>query len=194
MRFNRAYLASILAVLCLFTGFAAVLHTASTPQAVAIITAIPAILAMTLEAGWAIAAKMAPGEVLAARNDEAAQSLRVWSQLFLLIAQAIIAAAPGLAPYGVVSIAVGALFLGLGNFLPCIAPNRNFGIRTPWTLSNPVIWLRTHRRAGWTMVVCGLALMLAGNFVNSSSIQKTFSVTAVAAVVIAILSTAKTKA
>lgn len=70
MRFNRAYLASILAVLCLFTGFAAVLHTASTPHAVAIITAIPAILAMTLEAGWAIAAKMAPGEVLAARNDE----------------------------------------------------------------------------------------------------------------------------
>lgn len=55
-----------------------------------------------------------------------------------------------------VLVAVGLLFVGIGNYLPRVRPNWTVGIRTPWTLSSEKVWRRTHRLAGRTMVAGGL--------------------------------------
>ena len=64
-----------------------------------------------------------------------------------------------------VTITVGLLFAGLGNYLPRIRSNWWIGIRTPWTLDNETVWRETHRVGGWTFVAAGLALVAAGLFV-----------------------------
>lgn len=61
-----------------------------------------------------------------------------------------------------------ALFAVLGNYLPKLRPNRFIGIRTPWTLKSPEVWLRTHRLFGSIMLVGSLALMPPCLFLPSS--------------------------
>ena len=61
-----------------------------------------------------------------------------------------------------VTITVGLLFAGLGNYLPRIRSNWWIGIRTPWTLESEAVWRETHRVGGWTFVAAGLALVAAG--------------------------------
>lgn len=57
---------------------------------------------------------------------------------------------------------VGGLFLIIGNVMGKIRPNWFVGIRTPWTLSSKVAWVKTHRLGGWLFVALGLALVAAG--------------------------------
>jgi uncharacterized membrane protein len=64
-----------------------------------------------------------------------------------------------------ITVAVGLLFFGLGNYLPRLRSNWWMGIRTPWTLDSEVVWRETHRVGGWTFVAAGLVLVLAGLFV-----------------------------
>jgi uncharacterized membrane protein len=59
-------------------------------------------------------------------------------------------------------IGLGGLFAFLGNFMGKVTPNFFVGVRTPWTLADPEVWLRTHRFAGWLMMVTGLAVAVAG--------------------------------
>jgi uncharacterized membrane protein len=56
----------------------------------------------------------------------------------------------------VVPIAVGALLMVIGNFMGKFRRNFFIGIRTPWTLTNDLVWERTHRLAGWLFVLAGL--------------------------------------
>jgi uncharacterized membrane protein len=59
----------------------------------------------------------------------------------------------------VVTLGTLVLFAVLGNYMPKLRPNRFVGIRTPWTLKSPEIWIRTHRLFGTIMLVGALALM-----------------------------------
>lgn len=68
----------------------------------------------------------------------------------------------------VVAVAVGALFVLMGNLMTRIRPNWFIGIRTPWTLSSDTVWRKTHRMGGVTFVLAGLVLMLAGVVGNGS--------------------------
>jgi uncharacterized membrane protein len=61
----------------------------------------------------------------------------------------------------VVMVAVGVLFVVIGNFMGKVTRNYFVGIRTPWTLSNDEVWYRTHRLGGKVFVVSGLAVILA---------------------------------
>lgn len=61
-----------------------------------------------------------------------------------------------------VPVAVGALFVVLGNVMPRMRPNWFMGIRTPWTLSSDEVWRRTHRIGGACFVVAGLLVALCG--------------------------------
>lgn len=61
-------------------------------------------------------------------------------------------------------IAIGALLAILGNFMGKLRKNFFIGIRTPWTLANDEVWIRTNRLAGQLMVVGGLGLMVCGFF------------------------------
>lgn len=49
-----------------------------------------------------------------------------------------------------------AMWTMLGNYLGTVPPNYFAGIRTPWTLEDPIVWQRTHRVAGRAMVAAGL--------------------------------------
>lgn len=62
----------------------------------------------------------------------------------------------------VVSLAVGALLIVIGNLMGKIRPNWFVGIRTPWTLSSKLSWTKTHRLGGWLFIVMGLAFIAAG--------------------------------
>ncbi|MBB6176940.1 putative membrane protein [Anoxybacillus tengchongensis] len=60
----------------------------------------------------------------------------------------------------VVPLGVGLLFIVLGNYMPKIKPNYFFGIRTPWTLANEVVWQKTHRVGGKVFVIMGVLITL----------------------------------
>lgn len=57
---------------------------------------------------------------------------------------------------------IGVLFILLGNYFGKIKFNYTFGIRTPWTLANEEVWLKTHRFAGPLWVVGGALFCLVG--------------------------------
>lgn len=56
----------------------------------------------------------------------------------------------------VVTLAVSVLFIFLGNYMGKIRRNFWMGIRSPWTLTNAVVWERTHRLGGWLFVAVGV--------------------------------------
>ena len=56
----------------------------------------------------------------------------------------------------------------LGNYLGKLRRNRWIGIRTPWTLADDEVWLRTHRLGGW-MFVAGGALALVAALAGARS-------------------------
>jgi uncharacterized membrane protein len=58
-------------------------------------------------------------------------------------------------------LAMGVVSVFLGALLGKIRPNWFVGIRTPWTLSSKVSWVRTHRAGGWLFMLVGLATIVA---------------------------------
>ncbi|MEO1051339.1 MAG: SdpI family protein [Bacteroidota bacterium] len=61
------------------------------------------------------------------------------------------------------------LFLVMGNYLGKIRPNYFIGVRTPWTLENEQVWIKTHRMAGPLWVISSLVMILI-NFVANEVI------------------------
>ena len=61
---------------------------------------------------------------------------------------------------------MGIVLVILGSLLGKIRPNWFVGIRTPWTLSSKVSWVRTHRAGGWLFILVGLVTIVA-SFVSS---------------------------
>ncbi|AGA70635.1 putative integral membrane protein [Desulfitobacterium dichloroeliminans LMG P-21439] len=57
---------------------------------------------------------------------------------------------------------IGVLFILMGNYFGKIKYNYTFGIRTPWTLANEEVWLKTHRFAGPIWIVGGIIMCLTG--------------------------------
>lgn len=56
---------------------------------------------------------------------------------------------------------VGLLMVILGNFMKQIKTNWFVGIRTPWTMSNEIVWNKTHAFGGKVFVLAGLLMMLS---------------------------------
>jgi uncharacterized membrane protein len=61
----------------------------------------------------------------------------------------------------VVPVAVGVLFVVLGNYMPKFKRNFFIGIRTPWTLTDDEVWLRTHRLGALVFTLAGAVMILA---------------------------------
>ncbi|HET6363328.1 MAG TPA: DUF1648 domain-containing protein [Gemmatimonadota bacterium] len=61
-----------------------------------------------------------------------------------------------------VTVTLGLLFVGLGNYMPRLRSNWWMGIRTPWTLESEEVWRETHRVGGWAFVAAGLLVVVAG--------------------------------
>jgi len=60
----------------------------------------------------------------------------------------------------VVRLAVGAMFVVLGNVMPRTRQNWFIGVRTPWTLASARVWEKTHRVGGYAFVVLGILVLL----------------------------------
>ncbi|PLT31836.1 SdpI family protein [Peribacillus deserti] len=67
----------------------------------------------------------------------------------------------------VIHIAIGVLFILIGNYMPQIKPNYFTGIKTPWTLNDENNWKQTHRFGGKTFIVGGI-LFIASIFLPHS--------------------------
>ena len=55
-------------------------------------------------------------------------------------------------------LAIGVLFVVVGNFLGKVRHNYLIGVRTPWTLRDERVWDKTHRFTGRLMVLGGVVL------------------------------------
>jgi len=58
-----------------------------------------------------------------------------------------------------IPLAVGIMFIIIGNYMGKLKHNYFAGIRTPWTLASEEVWYRTHRMAGPIWVIGGILLM-----------------------------------
>lgn len=56
---------------------------------------------------------------------------------------------------------IGIIFIVTGNFMPRFKPNYTVGIKTPWTLANEEVWIRTHRLGSRIFFFGGLAVLLS---------------------------------
>lgn len=56
----------------------------------------------------------------------------------------------------IIPVAIGILFIILGNYMTQVKSNFLMGIRTPWTLSSDTVWEKTHRLGAYTFVIGGL--------------------------------------
>jgi uncharacterized membrane protein len=113
----------------------------------------------------AVLVRYAPADRLQPGRHLLAAMLPVLLLLFLVIAAGTVLIGIGIVVDMVRLIAagLGILLLVMGNALPKTQPNHYAGIRLPWTLSDPLVWQKTHRAAGLASMLCGLALLaLAG--------------------------------
>ena len=63
-------------------------------------------------------------------------------------------------------LAMGLLFMLLGNYMKIIKANYFIGIRTPWTLEYESIWKSTHKLASKIWFVGGLAIVISSLTTN----------------------------
>jgi uncharacterized membrane protein len=68
------------------------------------------------------------------------------------------------APVRMLLIAMGLFFAALGNQFGKSRPMWLVGIRTPWTMDDPDVWIATHRLGGKLFVLAGSIWLAAGLF------------------------------
>ena len=74
---------------------------------------------------------------------------------------------PHTIPVGkVVMVLLSVVFLITGNIMPKMKTNFYMGIKTPWTLSNPDVWNKTHRLGGRMMFIVGFLGVISGLFTS----------------------------
>lgn len=91
------------------------------------------------------------------------EQLAIFLQLFLLVVFSLVVTEtlrPGTVSIGrTVTAMVGALLIVMGNMMGKIKPNYFVGIRTPWTLADPDVWMRTHSLGGKLWFSLGVLLL-----------------------------------
>jgi uncharacterized membrane protein len=125
---------------------------------------IPALMLADLFLFWAIP-KIDPRRASWDRHDSAYWTIVTGLNVFMLAVHlAVLGASLGWTTRTGqwIPVAVGLLGAFIGNVLTRIRPNFFVGYRTPWALSSDENWRRTHRVAGPSFVVGGLALALSG--------------------------------
>lgn len=68
-----------------------------------------------------------------------------------------------------IMVALGILFIIIGNYMPQIKFNYFFGIRTPWTLASEKVWKKTHTVGGYLYFIMGTVFILSSFFNNDIS-------------------------
>lgn len=66
--------------------------------------------------------------------------------------------------YKLTAIGLGILMMLLGNAMPKASRNALFGLRTVWSMKNDRVWQKSQRFGGYTSVIFGFLMVLAGVF------------------------------
>ncbi|MGB9840888.1 SdpI family protein [Thermovenabulum sp.] len=61
----------------------------------------------------------------------------------------------------IVRVAIGIMFIFIGNYFGKIRHNYTYGIKTPWTLASEEVWNKTHRVSGPLWVIAGFVWVLS---------------------------------
>lgn len=124
---------------------------------------MPVLIAVIAGLFWVLPRISPKGWGMRGFEDTVAVLALVTECFLLLVDVAMLRSARTGAPLspGLVVFGVGALFAVMGNRFGKVRRNFFIGIRTPWTLADEEVWLRTHRLAGRIFVVAGLGTMLA---------------------------------
>jgi uncharacterized membrane protein len=64
----------------------------------------------------------------------------------------------------ITKLGVGILLVILGNYFGKLRHNYFVGIKTPWTLANEEVWVKTHRFAGPLWMLAGLVFIITAFF------------------------------
>lgn len=75
----------------------------------------------------------------------------------------------------IIIVCVLLLFLVLGNLFGKIRPNYFVGLRTPWTLNNEEVWMKTHRFTGKIWVAATLLMLIVVWFIPMKMIAVLFA-------------------
>ena len=62
--------------------------------------------------------------------------------------------------------ALGLLFIFIGSVLPKLKRNWFIGIRTPWTMSDDIVWENTHKLGSKLFMITGIIIMIGLLFEN----------------------------
>jgi uncharacterized membrane protein len=119
------------------------------------------------------------------------QGLYLWGWVGALIVFAAIAVAVASEALGwqlpvprLITVAVGAMLVLIGNQLGKSRSMYLIGIRTPWTLASEEVWIRTHRLGGKLMVVAGAGLVAAATLAPQGALAAiTLALVALAALI-----------
>lgn len=71
---------------------------------------------------------------------------------------------------GIMVMALGLMFLVIGNYLPKCRQNHTLGIKVPWTFASKENWNATHRFAGRVWMIGGLVILLSAFLPEESGI------------------------
>ncbi|MDF2587951.1 MAG: putative rane protein [Anaerocolumna sp.] len=74
----------------------------------------------------------------------------------------------------ILPLALGVLFLVIGNYMPRLKSNYFFGIKNPWTLSSDVVWRKTHKMGGYIFIIIGVLMIIMGIIQNKLMNNLTF--------------------
>ena len=72
--------------------------------------------------------------------------------------------------YKITFIAIGVLFVLLGNMMPKFRRNHFCGLRTKWSLASDSVWQKSNRFAGISAVICGFAMILLGALFSGTAV------------------------
>ncbi|GIM30481.1 hypothetical protein CPJCM30710_31470 [Clostridium polyendosporum] len=61
----------------------------------------------------------------------------------------------------IVKLLCGIMFIVIGNYMGQVKPNFFFGIRTPWTLANETVWIKTHRTGKYAFASIGVVFLIS---------------------------------
>jgi len=133
------------------------------PMAMLVVLAVFAVIPAISPAGWEIE-----------RTSRAYRAILIGILAFLLAVhvQVLLAAlhrGPSIQAF--IPVAIGILFVLLGNYMPKMRRNFFIGIRTPWTLADEDVWFRTHRLGGVLFVIGGVLLMAVGPFLHGRAAE-----------------------
>lgn len=106
--------------------------------------------------------RLASAEQIAAGRYALETALSGLLALFLAIDLAMLAIGTGypVDMVQVITLALGAFLVAIGNITPKTQPNRFAGIRLPWLMNDAVLWQKTHRLVGLMHVLGGALLVI----------------------------------